>query len=220
STGSDQQYVADGMTEALITNLGQASPLRVIGRTSVKQYLRTRTPIREIARELNVDVVVEGTIAQSGDRIRVTANLIQVSPEKHIWAHSYEGDFRDVLTLENGIAFAIAREIEGKLTPKQHSRLGSTRPVNPEAQLAYWKARYLLDHSIGEVEVYKKAIQYCEEAIRLDPGYAPSHAALASATAALINTGAFPREVMPAAEASARRAIALDEEFAYGHVAL
>jgi len=220
SDGADQQYVAAGMTEALITNLGQASPLRVVARTSVNQYQRTKKPVREIARDLNVDVVVEGTITQSADRLRVTANLIQVFPEKHIWANSYERDFRDALTLENEIAADIAREIQGKLTAQQQSRLGRTRPVNPEAQLAYWKARYLLDHSIGELEVYRKAIQYSEQAARIDPNYAPAHAALARATAGLINTGVFPREIMPAAEASARRAIALDEEFAYAHVAL
>jgi TolB-like protein len=117
SSGTDQQYLGDGMTEALITNLGQASPLRVIARTSVNQYLKTKKPVREIARELNVEVVVEGTIAQSGDRLRVTANLIQVSPEKHIWAHSYERNFRDVLSLQNEIADAIAGDIQGKLTP-------------------------------------------------------------------------------------------------------
>lgn len=172
--GPDQQFLADGMTEALITNLGQASPIRVIARTSVNQYMKTRKPVQEIARELNVDVVVEGTIAQSGDRIRVTANLIQVSPERHIWAHSYERDFRDALTIENEIASAIAGEIEGKLTSQQQSRLGNARPVNPEVQLAYWKARYLLDHSIGDLEVYRKAIEYSEQAVRIDPNYAPA----------------------------------------------
>src|SRR5581483_6397645 len=219
STGPDQQYVADGMTETLITDLGQASPLRVIARTSVNQYLRTKKPIRQIARELNVDVVVEGTVAQSGNRIRVTANLNQVSPEKHIWAHSYERNFQDALALQNEVASAIADEVEGKLARQRQAHLES-HPVNPEAQLAYWRARYLLDHSIGELEVYRKAIEYSEQAIRIDPNYAPAHASLAWANAGLINTGAFPKDVMPRAEASARRAIALDEELPFGHFAL
>jgi adenylate cyclase len=115
TNGDDQQNLAEGMTEALITDLGQASPLRVIARTSVNQYQKTKKPIQQIARELKVDVVVEGMIAQSGDRIRVTANLIQVSPEKHIWAHAYERNLRDALGLQNEIAGAIAEEIAGNL---------------------------------------------------------------------------------------------------------
>src|SRR5689334_9318681 len=114
------------MTEALITNLGQASPLRVIARTSVNQYQKTKKSIREIARELNADVLVEGTITQSGDRLRVTANLIQVSPERHIWAHSYERNFRDVLALQNEIPGAIASEVQGRLTPRQQARLANS----------------------------------------------------------------------------------------------
>src|SRR5215475_13573931 len=132
------------MTEGLITNLGQSSRLRVIARTSVNRYDRTKKSVQEIARELKVDVLVEGTVAQTGDRLRVTANLVQVSPERHIWAHSYERNFRDALALQNEIAAAIAGEIEGRLTPQQQSRLGSGRPVNPEAQIAHWKARYFL----------------------------------------------------------------------------
>jgi TolB-like protein/DNA-binding winged helix-turn-helix (wHTH) protein len=221
STGPNQQYVADGMTEALITNLGQASPLRVIARTSVNQYLRTSKPVREIARELNVDVVVEGTVLQSGDRIRVTANLIQVSPEKHIWAHSYERSFRDALALQNELAGAIAEEIQGKLAPRQQTHSGSSRLVNPDAQLAYWKARSILDNSRGAPELHRKAVEYSEEAVRLDPGYAPAHAALAKSYVNLSDIGmAFPREVMPQARAAAQRAIALDEALAYAHVAL
>jgi len=175
SNSADQQYLGDGMTETLITSLGQASPLRVIARTSVNQYLRTRKPVREIARELNVDVIVEGTVTQSGDRLRVTANLIQVSPEKHIWAHSYERDFRDVLALQNEIAGAIAGEIHGRLTTREQSRVASSRPVNPEAQLAYWKARYLLNSGLdpkygGMPEATRRSIESAEQAVRIDPG--------------------------------------------------
>jgi TolB-like protein/DNA-binding winged helix-turn-helix (wHTH) protein len=220
SNGADQQYMADGMTEALITNLGQVSPLRVIARTSVNQYQKTKKPVREIARELNVDVVVEGTIAQSGDRLRVTANLIQVSPEKHLWAHSYERNFRDALALQNEIAGAIAGEIQGKLMPQQKSRPGSSRPVEPAAQIAYWKARYFLNGRT-DVEVQRKTVEYSEQAVRIDPSYAPAHAALARSYAGLSDMGeAFPREVMPRARLGAQRAIALDEELAYAHVAL
>jgi TolB-like protein/DNA-binding winged helix-turn-helix (wHTH) protein/Tfp pilus assembly protein PilF len=217
---ADQQYLADGMTDALITNLGQASTLRVIARTSVSQYRGTKKPIREIARELNVDVVVEGTITQSGDRLRATANLIQVSPEKHIWAGSYERSFRDALALQNEIAGAIAGEIQGKLTPRQQSHSTTSRPVNPDAQFAYWKARYFL-RGRREVDAARKSIEYSEQAVRIDPTYAPAQASLAMSYLMLSNLGGgFPSEVMPRAKTAAQRAIALDEELAEAHVAL
>jgi TolB-like protein len=222
SHGADQQYLADGMTEALITNLGQAGPLRVIARTSVNQYRRTKKPVREIARELNVDVVVEGTITHSGDRIRVTANLIQVSPERHIWAHTYERNSIDTLALQNEIAGAIAAEIQGKLTPHQQSRLASSRPVNPDAQLAYWKARYFLHGGRdSDPEGAMKSVEYSEQAVRIDPGYAPAYAGLARSYARLSYVDrAVPGEAMTRARTAAKRAIALDEDLAEAHVAL
>jgi TolB-like protein/Flp pilus assembly protein TadD len=220
SSGADQQYLADGMTEALITDLGQASPLRVIARTSVNQYQKTKKPVREIARELNVDVVVEGTITQTGDRLRVTANLIQVSPERHIWAHSYERNFRDALTLQNEIAGAIAGEIQGKLTPRQQSRLASGRPVNPEAQIAHWKARYFL-HGRRNAENARKSMEYSELAVRIAPEWASAHAGLARSYHMLSNFYvALPSEAMPRARMAAQRAIALDAELPEAHVAL
>lgn len=216
SNNTDQQYVADGMTEALITNLGQVSPLRVISRTTVNKYQRAKKSIREIAHELSVDVVVEGTITQSGDRLRVTANLIQVSPEKHIWAHSYERTLRDVLTLQNEIAGAIATEIQGNLSPEQLSRLRRTRPVNPQAQLAYWKALYYMN-ARRDPEAGRKSIQYAEQAVQIDPSYAPAHAALARSYA---NQSYMGEIVFARAKSAAQRAIALDEQLAEAHVAL
>src|SRR5206468_9453391 len=111
SGDASQDYFADGMTDALIADLGQISALRVISRTSVMTYKRVRKPLPEIARELNVDAVVEGTVMRSGERVRITAQLIQVPDEKHLWAHSYEGDLQDTLALQNNVARAIAGEI-------------------------------------------------------------------------------------------------------------
>jgi TolB-like protein/DNA-binding winged helix-turn-helix (wHTH) protein/Flp pilus assembly protein TadD len=219
SDGADQQYLAEGITQALITGLGQASPLRVIARTSVNQYQKPKKSLQEIAEELKVDVVVEGTIAQSGNRIRVTASLIQVSPEKHLWAHSYERDLRDALALQNEVAGAIADEIHGKLTPQQRSRLGSDRPVNPEAQIAYWKARYFLNGRRSE-ETARKAIEYSEQAVRIDPAWGQAQAALAMSYVMLGNLGEVPSEVEPRARMAAERAIALDDELAEAHTAL
>ena len=221
SGDSDQQYLADGITEALITNLGESSPLRVIARTSVNQYLKTRKPIREVARELGVDAIVEGTVFRADDRLRVTANLIQVSPEKHIWSHSYDRDLRDVLALQNEIASAIAGGVQGKLTPQQRSRLDGARPVAPEAQLAYWRAKYLMNNTKGDVQAVQKIIDYAEKAVQLDPGYAPAHAVLARGHALSAAIGAtWPSRAMPRARTAAERALALDERLVSAHVAL
>jgi TolB-like protein/Flp pilus assembly protein TadD len=220
STDADQRYLADGLTEALITNLGQTCPIRVIGRTSINQYRGTKKPIREIARELNVDVVVEGAIAHSGERLRVTVNLIQVSPEKHLWARSYERNLGDVLALQNEIAGAIGAEIQLKLTPRQHARLQNSRPVRPEAQLAYWKALYFLQVR-RDRESAAKSVEYSEKAVRIDSNYAPAQAALARSYLMFSNLGgAFPRELAAQAKAAAQSAIALDEDLAEARVAL
>jgi TolB-like protein/Tfp pilus assembly protein PilF len=221
SGDSDQQYLADGMTEALITSLGESSPLRVIARTSVNQYLKTRKPIREVAQELGVDAIVEGTVSRAGDRLRVTANLIQVSPEKHIWAHSYDRDLRDVLALQNEIASAITAGVQGKLTPRQRSRLDGARPVDPEAQLAYWRAKYLMNNTKGDVQAVQKIVDYAAKAVQLDPGYAPAHAVLARGHVLSAAIGAaWPSRATPPARAAAERALALDERLVSGHVAL
>ncbi len=220
SKDADQRYLADGMTDLLITNLGRASPLRVIARSSIGQYQGTKRSVREIARELNVDVLVEGTVIQFGDRLRVTANLIQVSPEKHLWANSYERSLRDVLALQNEIAGAIASEIHGKLALRPQPLPASLRPANPEAHLAYWKARYFL-HARRDVEAARKSLEYSEQAARLDPNYARAQAALAWSYHTLSSLGgARPSEVSPRAKTAALRAIALDEELAEAHAAL
>jgi TolB-like protein/DNA-binding winged helix-turn-helix (wHTH) protein/Tfp pilus assembly protein PilF len=219
SEGADQQYLAEGMTQALITGLGQASPLRVIARTSVNQYQIPKKSLHEIAGELKVDLVVEGTIAQSGNRIRVTASLIQVSPEKHLWAHSYEGDVRDAPALQNEIAGAIAGEIQGVLTPRQQSRLARGRAVKPAAQLAYWKARYFLNGRRNR-DTARKAVEYSEQAVRIDPDWSQAQAALAMSYVMLGDLGGVPGEAEPRARTAAERAIALDDELAEAHTAL
>ena len=141
-SSNSQDYFADGMTDELITDLAQISALRVISRTSVMQYKGVRKPLPQIARELNVDVVVEGTVLRSGKRVRITAQLIRASVDKHLWAQSYEGDVLDTLALQKKVAGAIAEQIRIKLTPQEKAVLENVKVVNPEAYENYLKGRY------------------------------------------------------------------------------
>ncbi len=138
----DQEYFADGMTDEIITGLAKISALRVISRTSVMQYKGTKRPIAQIARELNVDAVLEGTVTRDRDRVRITAQLIGASPEKHLWAEKYEGTLNDVLTMQDAVAKAVVREIQIKVTPRERTLLATRRAVDPAAYEAYLKGRY------------------------------------------------------------------------------
>src|SRR5207247_8768907 len=141
-SSNSQDYFADGMTDELITDLAQIRALRVISRTSVMAYKHARKPLPEIARELNVDAVVEGTVLRSGKQVRITAQLIQAPADKHLWAQSYEGDVRDTLALQKKVARAIADQIRINLTPQEAAVLQNVKAVNPEAYEDYLKGRY------------------------------------------------------------------------------
>jgi eukaryotic-like serine/threonine-protein kinase len=169
-----QSYLADGMTEELITDLGQISALRVISRTSVMHYKGTRKTIPEIAGELHVDAVVEGSVERAGDQVRITAQLIEALTDRHLWAKKYERELRNVLQLQDEVAQAIAREIQVKLTPQEQTRLVSSHAVNPEAYNNYLKGRYFYNQRTPES--YRKASEYFEQAISKDPHYAPAWA--------------------------------------------
>src|ERR1700747_1643532 len=142
SGNPDQEYFADGMTDQLITDLAKISALKVISRTSVMQYKGARKPLPQIAQELGVDAVVEGSVQRSGDRVRISAQLIDARADQHLWARSYERDLLDVLTLQDDVAQAIANELKLTLTSHEQLRLASSRPVDPEAYEAYLKGRY------------------------------------------------------------------------------
>lgn len=219
-----QDFFADGMTEALITDLGKISALRVISRTSVVQYKDTKKPLPEIARELNVDALIEGTVSRSGNHFRITANLLQASPEKHLWAESYESDVGDVLALEGQVAQAVAREIQVKLTPDEQKLLANTRPVNPEAHDDYLKGRYFCDKDTREP--VEKGIKYFELAIKEAPSDPLGYAGLANCYALLswggdIFVGDLSAvETMPKARDSASQALRLDENLAEAHTSL
>jgi TolB-like protein/DNA-binding winged helix-turn-helix (wHTH) protein len=216
SSDSDQDYFADGMTEALTTDLGKISALRVISRTSAMQYKSTKKPLREIARELNVDALVEGTVARSGSHLRITANLVQASPEKHLWAESFESEVGDALAVQGEIAQAVARQIQVRLTQKEQNLLAAARTVNPEAQDLYLRGLYIF--STGETaESSEKAIRFFQQAIQKDPNYAAAYTGLARVYAEWIPGKSGPRDLMPKAKEFALKALSLDNTLADAH---
>ena len=218
SSDKDQDYFTDGMTEELTTDLGKISALRVISRTSAMQYKGTKKPLPDIARELNVDALIEGTVTRSGNHLRITANLVQAFPEKHLWAESYESQVGDALTVQGEISQAVAREVKVQLTQNERSLLAAGRPVNPEAQDLYLRGLYTFrGRDTGEAE---KAIDYFRRAIEKDPNYAAAYAGLANVYSDWIPGMSRPRDRMPKAKESALKALSLDETLADAHSSL
>ena len=219
SRDPEQEYFADGMTEALITDLSKIGALRVISRTSVMRYKGTTKPLPEIARELNVDAVVEGSVQRSGERVRVTAQLIGAPTDTHLWAESYDRELHDILALQDDVARAIANQIKVKLTPQEHGLLASAHAVNPEAYQFYLKGRY--EWNKRRAESLKDSIAYFEQAIERDPGYAQACAGLADVYNVI---GAYarlsPQETFPKARLAAMKALELDDTLAEAHTAL
>jgi len=181
SGDASQDYFADGMTDELITDLGQISALRVISRTSVMTYKHVHKLLPEIARELNVEAVVEGTVLRSGERVRITAQLIRVPVERHIWAQSFEGDLRDSLVLQKSVARAIAEQIQATLNQHEQVALAHSKVVNGEAYEDYLKGRYFWNKRSSDG--LKKAIEYFKLAIEKNPRYAEAYTGLGDAYA-------------------------------------
>jgi tetratricopeptide (TPR) repeat protein len=205
------------MTESLITDLGKISTPRVISRQSVMQYKASKKPLEQIARELNVDAVLEGAVERSGDRVRVTVRLQRVSPESQVWANEYSRGIRDVMALEDEIARSITDEIQVRLTPEERIRLASSRPVNAEAHDDFFRAEAFTFK--GEEENLQAGIAYFKKAIEKDPGYARAYAGLAWALWRLGNPGGQPpKDVLPEARAAAEKALELDPSLSDGHV--
>ena len=165
SDDPEQEYFVDGMTEALIADLGKIGALRVISRRSVMRYKGSNKPLPEIAGELNVDAIVEGSVLRAGDQVRITAQLVNAFLEQYLWADSYQRDLRDVLSLQSEVARAIAEEIKVAVTPQEQTRLASARPVNPEAHEFYLKGRYHLNK--WTKEGWEKAIEYFQNQAKL-----------------------------------------------------
>ena len=219
SSDAGQDYFTDGMTEELTTDLGKISALRVISRTSAMQYKGTKKSLAEIARELNVDAIVEGTVARSGSHVRITANLLQASPERHLWAESYESEVGDALRVQGQLAQAVAREIQVTLTQNEQHLLAASRPVNPEAQDLYFRGLYV-EFEFGTVESSEKAINYFQQAIQKDPNYATAYAGLAEVYANWVPGMNRPRDRLPKAKELALKALQLDDTLADAHSVL
>jgi TolB-like protein/DNA-binding winged helix-turn-helix (wHTH) protein len=221
SGDASQDYFSDGMTDELITELGQISELRVISRTSAMTYKGSRKSMPEIARDLNVDVVVEGAVLRSGNQVRITAQLILAAADKHLWAQSYEGDLRDTLKLQKQVARSIAEQIRIQLTPHEQTVLKNVTRVDWEAYEAYLKGRYFWNKRTADG--LKEAIYYFNQAIEKDPNYAPAYAGLADsfALAGDWQYGVLPaREAYPKAKAAAAKAVALDSSLGEAHISL
>jgi TolB-like protein/DNA-binding winged helix-turn-helix (wHTH) protein/Flp pilus assembly protein TadD len=221
SNDASQDYFADGMTDELTTHLGQISAIRVISRTSAMTYKNVRKPLAEIARELNVDAVVEGSVLRSGERVRIDAQLIQVPADKQIWAESYQGDFRDTLALQSRVARAIAGQIRATLNRQEQVALEKSKAVNPVAYEAYLKGRYFWNKRTGDG--LRTAIEYFNHAIETDPTYAEAYSGLADSYA-LSGDWEYgvlsPQDAFRKAKAAATKALALDDSLGEAHTSL
>jgi TolB-like protein/DNA-binding winged helix-turn-helix (wHTH) protein/Tfp pilus assembly protein PilF len=216
-----EEFFADGMTDQLITDLAKVESLRVISRTSVMRYKGTKKPLPEIARELNVDAIVEGSVIRSGERVRVTAQLLQASTDQHLWAETYDRDRGDVLKLQGEVADAIAQQVRAQLTPQQKAQLRRADVVNPAAYDAYLKGRLYFTTGFTRPDSLKKAQLEFEESIQKDPNFALAYAGLADTYVYLAFTGALQKD---SAYRSAKRALAkalqLDDTIGEAHETL
>jgi len=208
------------MTEVLISNMAQISSLRVISRKSVLRYKRTEKSLPEIARELNVDAVLEGSVMRAGDKVRITVQLIQAEPEQHLWAKSYERNLRDVLGLQSEVAQAVAREIKIKLTPQEEARFARTQPINPEAYQAYLRGIDRIKRAGSPEEDVGMAVQMFERAVELDPSFALAYARLSMAHSRFYHYGYDQTEDRLAkAKAAVDKALELQPDLPDAHLA-
>ncbi|MGH9642627.1 MAG: winged helix-turn-helix domain-containing tetratricopeptide repeat protein [Terriglobales bacterium] len=217
SNDPEQEYFADGMTDELITDLAQVQTLRVVSHTSVMQYKGAHRPLPQIGRELSVDAVIEGSVLRSGDRVRITAQLIRTATDSHLWAKSYEGEMKDVLSLQATVAEEITSEVKLNLTAFERNRLRQPHPVNPEAYEAYLRGRFSWNRR--DEAGFEKAIGYFKQAIAKDPDFALAYSGLADCYILMALDTPDP-EKMAQAKTAALKALALDDGLAEAHTSL
>ena len=219
SGDAEQEYLADGITEEVIAEISKISALRVISRTSAMRYKQTDKPLPQIARELGVEGVIEGSMARQGDEVRITVQLLEGRTDRHLWAQTYQREMRGVMAVTGEIARAVAREVRARITPDEEERLAARPAVNPDAYQAYLTGR------IHWYELTPKGLdaaqRYFELALKKDPGYAEAEAGIGATWIGRAHMGyARPREAFPVARDAARRALALDETIAEAHATL
>lgn len=213
----EQEYFADGVTEQIIMELSKVSSLRVISRTSAMRYKNSLKPLPEIARELDVDAVLEGSVNRSDERVRITVNLIRALPEEQLWSSSYDRDLRNILSLQSEVARTAVRQIDLKLTPHEETRLAASREIDPEAYRLYLLGRFHMNQATEPQLV--QATQYFEQAIDKAPLFAEAHAGLALAWSHL-RIYVRPKDIMAKAREAAQRALELDANLSEAHAAL
>jgi TolB-like protein/Tfp pilus assembly protein PilF len=215
----EQEYLSDGMTEEMITRLGQLQPeqLGVIARTSVMGYKRSHD-LHQIARDLGVQYVVEGSVRRSGNQVRVAAQMIQVKDQTQLWAETYDRNTEDILRLQSDVAGSVADAIKLNLTPQKRSNLASVRIVSPQAYDAYLRGRYMLDRRTAEG--FQKAVLNFQQSIDADPSYAPAYAALGDCYGLMVAYGISPEDSVQKAQSMARKALAIDSSIAEAHATL
>jgi TolB-like protein/tetratricopeptide (TPR) repeat protein len=221
SSDPTQEYLSDGMTDALIDSLSRIHDLRVISRTSVMRFKNPQVSVPEIARTLNVDGIVEGSVMREGNRIRVTAQLIRGATDEHFWSETYDRELRDVFAVQSEIAQSIAKKVQTTATGEERQRLMAARSVAPEVYESYLKGRFAYDKSNGRAGV-DESIGYFDHAIELDPTFAPAYVGRANAFSELgtVFVGVPPEETRPKVIGAARKALELDPDLAEAHVLL
>ncbi|MGB0005680.1 MAG: winged helix-turn-helix domain-containing protein [Candidatus Sulfotelmatobacter sp.] len=213
-----QEYFVDGMTDELITDLAKIGALRVISRTSVMRYKGTKKSLPEIAKELNVDGIIEGSVTRSGQRVRITAQLLYGPTDKHLWAETYERDLGNVLSMQSEVAQAIAQQVRAQLTPNQQSQLRVAHVVNPAAYDDYLRGRLYFTNEFTKPDSLRKAQHYFEDAIQKDPNFALAYAGLADTYVFLAYAGALQKDLAyPAAHNALAKALQLDDSIGETH---
>ncbi len=219
SSDKEQEYFAEGMTEELITDLAKISALKVISRNSVLPYRNTRKSTHQIGSELQADTLIEGSVMRSGDRVRITVQLLDASSDQHLWAESYERDLKDVFALQGEVAQAIAQQVRAAITPQERSRLVKKSPVDPEVYELYLKGRHIMTR--GGLEDVRKAIEYFQSGLAKDPNNALIYTGLADAyIQQMSDVHESPVEAAARSRAAATRALELDESLAEAHASL